>query len=249
MKAIRFCRVIACVLACVWLPAFSDCQDEEGSKIVDLFYSYIDVDGMLSQEGITPEAIASLTNDRDALIDDLLKDREATGSVLAKIYEKEQSLGARGRQTQLMGFAQKTGIGKTQFLGFARKNLETTNLDAASDPLLSVALEYLGEHGDETDLVRMQRIDDHSNSAYLRIRDRYSKQLTNKLSTVSLDDSNLEMEANRRGKVSQERNASSAEKSPAASPSSKLPWILGAIAFLIILVILVRAVKSKSDTS
>lgn len=162
-------------------------QSEDQNDPISLFNECLHIASMLTHQHLAERKpsefeIEEIKKRGDEITRKLLIQADVAGQALASEYEESRGRGGTTRAVQLLGFAMRTGIAKSEFLGFAREAILETDLDEPRDPLLTTALEYLGEHGTESDLELMARLDGHVNQTYAQIRDRFAARLKERLS-------------------------------------------------------------------
>ncbi len=172
---------MAAAVIAVFLVSEIRGQDESSFDPVALFYQYLDLDGQLSEQGLPIEGRKALTKERDQIRDLLLANAEASKEAFVEEYSARKARGGKTFQGELMTFSRHTGLAKTEFAEFARDAILETDLSEPREPLLTTAIEYLGEHGVESDLEIMARLDDHVNPTYAKIRDRFAERLKQRL--------------------------------------------------------------------
>jgi len=218
-------------------------RSQDADDFVLLFSKYIDADSRLSEQGITPEIRAITIKERDAILEIILSKPQEAGSSFAKQYLNLKARKSIARQRQLLNFAMQTELARDEFIEFARDAILETDLNAPRDPLLTTALEYLGEHGEESDLEIMARLDDHANPTYAQIRDRFAERLRQRLAKGN-DTAAAGVKASKQQTDSAqipetESVVESGEAEESSLPSWALPVIV--VAVLGILAILARA--------
>lgn len=181
MDPIRCIQRMAAAFIAVFLVSKTIGQDGASFAPVSLFYQYLNLDGQLSEQGLPSEGREALTKERDRIRDQLLENAEASRKAFVEEYSLRKVRGGKAFQGELMTFSRQTGIAKAEFTEFAREVILETDLSEPRDPLLTTALEYLGEHGEKSDLELMARLDGHVNQTYAQIRDHFAARLKDRL--------------------------------------------------------------------
>lgn len=156
---------------------------QDGEKPVrSLFSEYLELSVSIEGRGLTERQRNLVIQMRDDAFENLVNRGVETGRMLVDEYRSEELLGRASIRREFMKFSRETGIAKDEFLEFARNAVESADLTVPRDSFLTAALEFLGEHGDKSDLELMKRIDGHSNPTYAQVRDRYAARLEERLS-------------------------------------------------------------------
>ena len=204
---------------------------------------YIDLRGAQYQVGIEDSEKEFIVDEMSHLLRKLLEDKTETGEALISIYQEELKSGGTSFTSEVMKFASHHNLARRDFLEFARDLIDSTDLGEPRDPLLTTALEYLGENGEESDLEVMAKLDGHINPTYTQIRDRFAARLKERLAMDNVVASKAVDSPKQQTEPTQVPKIEFVVKSEREESPRLSTWVIvvAVVAVLGILVLLIRA--------